>query len=220
MKKFLKKTNRGIVLSAICLVILVIYVSADYITFSTQKDTIRQTTDNYISDVLKTNSESVDLDKHQKLIKDTLDNYWTNKNYLASGTTISGIKSALDSTTDSDDSLFDITDASGSIQSIKISKVGPKIACANIKYTVDIIGKKSSILFTPGAIGILNDYTNDYYDDDSDFSGNTSNSDYYKLNCNCEGTIYYTYVSGKWKISNWDSYVTDSNCTKLDNKED
>lgn len=52
-------TNRGIILSAICLVILVIYVSVDYITFSTQKDTIRQTTENYINDVLKTNSESV-----------------------------------------------------------------------------------------------------------------------------------------------------------------
>ena len=54
MKKFLKKTNRGIILSAICLVILVIYVSVDFITFSTQKDTIRQTTENYINDALKT----------------------------------------------------------------------------------------------------------------------------------------------------------------------
>ncbi len=53
-------------MSAICLVILVIYVSVDYITFSTQKDTIRQTTENYINDVLKTNSESVDLNKHRE----------------------------------------------------------------------------------------------------------------------------------------------------------
>ena len=69
----------------------------------------------------------------------------------------------------------------------------------------------------------LSDYNNDYYDDgseDSQDSNNASTNDYYKVNCTCEGTIYYTYESGKWKISTWDSYVTDSNCTKLDDKED
>ena len=204
MKKFLKKTNRGIILSAICLVILVIYVSVDYITFSTQKDTIRQTTENYINDVLKTNSESVDLNKHRELITDILNNYWTDKHYSSSGSTISGMKATLDSTLDADNSLFDIKDASGSVQSVKISKAGPKIASANIKYTVDIVGKETSTVFTPGTICTLSDYNNDYY----------------KVNCTCEGTIYYTYESGKWKISTWDSYVTDSNCTKLDDKED
>lgn len=223
MKKFLKKTNRGIILSAICLVILVIYVSVDYITFSTQKDTIRQTTENYINDVLKTNSESVDLNKHRELITDILNNYWTDKHYSSSGSTISGMKATLDSTLDADNSLFDIKDASGSVQSIKISKAGPKIASANIKYTVDIVGKETSTVFTPGTICTLSDYNNDYYDDgseDSQDSNNASTNDYYKVNCTCEGTIYYTYESGKWKISTWDSYVTDSNCTKLDDKED
>ena len=134
MKKFLKKTNRGIILSAICLVILVIYVSVDYITFSTQKDTIRQTTENYINDVLKTNSESVDLNKHRELITDILNNYWTDKHYSSSGSTISGMKATLDSTLDADNSLFDIKDASGSVQPDSLSSSAGKLQAIRYQH--------------------------------------------------------------------------------------
>ena len=76
MKKFLKHGNRGLLLSGIVLVALIIFIIADYIQFNTQKDEIKAAINNYYSEIfaLDTESKTIDeaialYDKNKALLK-------------------------------------------------------------------------------------------------------------------------------------------------------
>lgn len=203
MKIFLKRVNRGLLLSAICLIVLIIYISIDYITFSTKKDAIRQRATDYVTAVAASNVIAGDFNQHKDQISSVINEYWCDQNIDSTAFNASDLKSQL--TDLEDDNFFDILTASASIKSIKISKAGPNIALAQIKYTIDTTGKGNSILFAPASIVPLNYNQSGYAEIDS-----TNPDSYYDLSCSCQASAYLIYDNGKWNISTWDSYITDS----------
>ena len=56
MKKFMKKANRGLLLTAVVLTVMIIYVLADYISFQSEKETINDTVNQYFTDIYQINT--------------------------------------------------------------------------------------------------------------------------------------------------------------------
>lgn len=218
MKKFLKKANRGLILSSVVLVILVTYIIADYVSFQSQKDTINQVINNYYDEIYKTNTDSDGLsDSHHNKVKDIINTYWCDADSSLQWATNKStmMEFASDIFTDQE-TVYDISDVDFKIRKIKIKKIGPGYASVSLTYTANITGMSNSCVLTPSNYRILSDYEDDYYGYEDDASKNPEDASTEQPK---KGTLSYTAddvtielhrEDGVWKICAINAYESSS----------
>lgn len=226
MKKFMKKTNRGIILTAIVLSILSIYVSADYAAFQTQKDTIKQNVSDYMTKIYEANTNNSGTDKEKlDAILNLISTYWTDSSDSnTDGVTRSLMEKNASYMFDNPTPLVhDISQTSFNINSMSVSKSGPGYALVTIEYQVTAKGMDNSFLLTPSSLRLLSDMYSVYvtysdfvsYEDSNANANNESSDDYegeYKLDLKNpkSGTLQYNATASielvrekdSWKICN------------------
>lgn len=222
MKKFLKKANRGLLLSAIILVVLVIYIVSDYFSFQSQKDTINQTVNNYFTDIYNANlTKTGTLTEHCDEIKKIIRSYWSDAETFDSWTTRQSdmIDYAEYLITDKE-AVLDISDVNFSISQMKVKKIGPGYASVTLSYSVSITGKSNSYAITPSYCRILSE-NEDSWDEDEDMDDlkdSTENNGTSKKEP-VLGTLKYSVPEavielhkedGTWKICSFDAYSNSS----------
>lgn len=219
MKKFLKKANRGLLLSAICLSILTIYVTADYISFQSQKDTINQTINNYYSAIYDSNTSQLKGSKeHSEEIKKIINDYWCDsETSLDWATNQSEMMDNVSQIFDGKDVVYDISKVDFNIKQIKIKKSGPGYASVELSYSASITGKSGSYTLTPSSYRILSeDMYEDEYMYDDEYSEEDENQEDDKEDTPKEGTLSYQAdatielhkENGEWKICAIQAYDT------------
>lgn len=231
MKKFFKKANRGLLLSAIVLLVVIIYIVADYVSFNSQKSTIRDVVENYYKDIYSLNTlKGGKSDETCKKTKDVIDKYWSDADSSLSWATyknqlMSDAVNMFDKTDTS--TVFDNSAAEYNIQELKISKSGPSYALITISYSASITGKSNSNAITVAGMRTLYDAEDedDESSNDENINDNENSADN-KVESK-EGTLNYSskdaYIelhkeSGKWKICAIDAYDSTSDFSYSDGK--
>lgn len=227
MKKMLKKTNRGLLLSGIVLVVLVVYISYDYISFNSQKEKIRSMITNYYNEAYEINTSFTTFsDSEKKDAQNLIEKYWCEgSNTLFEPTTKSIMLKNIDELFSKSSQNSSITDAKTSVKSMKIQKSGTGYASVTAAFSTSVSGLYYSLFLTPSSCNILseNDHSIDFYDENY-FGTNNIEDDYseaemsqsYKdksvtLVYDFEVTIQVKKEADGWKILAIYGYVTDSN---------
>lgn len=193
MKKFLKKTNRGVVLGAAIIFFLVIYIIIDNISFQNNKNDISTLICDYTNDYFKA-YEAKDLDKLQSIISE----YWTYNSvknddgwYTTKNTMLYELKENSPKTVDTD---FSFT--RDNAPEISISKVGPGIAKADIYYTYKADYK--NLTFDEYLMPFGLEYPLNFDGSNPITEGS--------MVFGCEYSIYLRFEDDKWYISDIDGY--------------
>lgn len=214
LKKMWKTSNRGLILGLILIVVLVIYISVDKITFNNEKPLIEETLNNYVkelTEVIQTDEAFItsgskwtsdSLNELKKEYQEVLNKYWTNTFYVDSN--YSWGQQSLSACRQNLNDLFDpqppaadseyITNLTYRIVDSKITKNGPNGA----KVTFDLqctFEHQGNVSFL-GFDGSITNPSNFYWTDSpSDITAVRS----------FNGTFSLSYdllrEKGEWKIS-------------------
>ncbi|MBR3646401.1 MAG: hypothetical protein IKN54_08275 [Lachnospiraceae bacterium] len=203
MKKYLKKTNRGIIATALVVFILTTYISSDYIRFMGQKDDIKNLVTNYLTESLDLNTSLKDFSEDEKkLITEHIDKYWgideTSKEYYET-------KSYLIASVDK---LFKIkpknsliTDVKSAITKIKVKKSRPNYAIVTALVNFSVTGKDTSFILKYDDFCTITDQTpiSSLNNSDSLLNKTPDKRDYH-FSEETECTIKLKKIDGQWKI--------------------
>lgn len=222
MRTFLKRTNRGLVLSAIILAILVIFVSVDYAKFNSQKDIIKDTLKDYIEVTLESNVQHSDDAAQTNAINEIIPKYWSeNEGSVSFATTRRTLHNNLESAIKDKDMVFGATDVDYSILTATVRKAGPGIARISLEYKAHITAPNNTYVYTPadiepmyyyndsGDIYVDGDEGYDDYEDEDDEQNKVSDVEC-SFSYTAEAVVEMVYENGTWKISNWDGYIYNS----------
>lgn len=212
MKKFLKKTNRGLLLSAIVLAVLVIYVIADYFSFQSQKDTINQVVINYYNEIYDGNIEvsGASAENYDKF-KNIIEKYWTDAESSSEWSIKkSDMMNFYNNVSNNTDVVFDISDVNISISNIKVKKIGPGYASVTLSFSVSATGMSDSFFMTPSNCRKLSEDEEYYYDyEEYDVEPDENEEKPYlgTLKYNVTDAIVELHKEdGTWKICSIDAY--------------
>lgn len=197
MKKFLKKANRGLILGSFVLILLVIYIIIDYSSFSSEKPIIKTTLENYISNFYDDLSQN-DYTELKKLVNDS----WTPKPVVSSYYNYFHDKTyALNSLSDSNNSLGNYGEISYEIKKVSVKKSGPNMAYAQITF-------KASVENNNVKMALLDPFCSfdGYWYDKNDDDDSNKN---YVYDLGYEYELYLRKEDGEWKISQVSGYNTD-----------
>lgn len=178
LKKMWKTSNRGLILGLILIVILVIYVSVDKITFNKEKPIIEETLNTYVKElveVIQTDEEFItsgskwtsdSLNELKEEYQTVLNKYWTSTFYVDSNyswgqQSLAASKLVLNDLFESQppmDSEY-ISNVTYRITDLKITKNGPSGAKVtfDLQYTFEYQGNITFFGFD-GNINRPNDY--------------------------------------------------------------
>ncbi len=188
MKRFLKKANRGLILGAFALVLLVIYIVVDYSSFSSEQPQIKEAVENYIGEFYKRLSEE-DFSGISKLMNDTwTDEIVVEKSYYDDKEILSQFFEEV-SNDEKDMKYGDIT---YKVKSMSVSKAGPGLAKVLMVYEASIEYGVSGNYMAP----FMPYFTGWYVTEDEE----ELNKQYiYEVQYECD--LYLRKVDGKWRIA-------------------
>lgn len=205
MKKYMKHANRGLLLTAVVLVIMIIYITVDYIQFATQKSAIQDVANQYIEAVFETNLESKDPETAKDNYEGIINQYFTENGnttyYLSKSSLLSDMEAMIQA-----ESPVAVTEAECQIKSISVKKSGTGSSNVHIEYSGTFVGRGDSIVLSPGGIGVMSDY-------DEMFGGmynegvaaeDTEKKDYtkkYSFSYQGEANMSLKKENGTWKIA-------------------
>lgn len=203
MRRFLKKANRGLLVGAFALILLVIYVIVDYSSFSNEKPKIKETLENYITNFyaeLSTNDyegvKEIVIDSWTDEPVDTFGYYYDDKD---------GILSVIDEAKGYSNA-GKYSNNSVAIESISIKKSGPGMALAKVKFEAAIeYGWEGDFIdpFTSYATYLCADIADK---EDQRYT--------YELDYECE--VYLLQVDGEWKLSQASCWNTNGGYYKVE----
>ncbi len=205
MKKYMKHANRGLLLTAVVLVIMIIYIIVDYIQFATQKSAIQDVANRYIEAVFDANLENKVPETAKDNYAGIVDQYFTenyNKTYYLNH---SSLQSQIEQVIQPKSPVA-ITEAECQIKSISVKKSGTGSSNVHIEYSGTFVGRGDSIVFSPGGIGVMSDYDDMFggmYYEDAD-AENTVEKDYtknYNFSYQGEANMSLKKENGTWKIA-------------------
>lgn len=231
MKKFMKKANRGLLLTAVVLTVMIIYVLADYISFQSEKETINDTVNQYFTDIYQINTTADgDSENHKKEITNIIDSYWTYEKPSIDWCTtksdmLNNVKYMFEDLKLENIWLYDVSEVDFNINGLKVQKAGPGYAKVTLNYTASITGKAGSYVITPSNYRSL-DYTYSdqvyaIYDYNDIVENNLSTEKQEQLTQlqSKVGTLKYSVQEasielhkedGKWKICGFDAWEYES----------
>lgn len=216
MKKFLKHGNRGLLLSGIVLVALIIFIIADYIQFNTQKDEIKAAINNYYSEIFALDTESKTIDEAKAKYKTLLQDSFTEKG----DETFSGSQNTLLSSLENYDIStcnFDIRDAGYQIDEISIKKGATGQAILSVTYRGSITATMDTVVITPGGLQTLQEYYDMYYyydyygPEEQEQNNRPEGKDIRTFTFESHAEISMEKEKGQWKLSSWDNYCYNVN---------
>ena len=214
MKKFLKHGNRGLLLSGIVLVALIIFIIADYIQFNTQKDEIKAAINNYYSEIFALDTESKTIDEAKAKYKTLLQDSFTEKG----DETFSGSQNTLLSSLENYDIStcnFDIRDAGYQIDEISIKKGATGHAILSVTYRGSITATMDTVVITPGGLQTLQEYYDMYYyydgPEEQEQNNRPEGKDIRTFTFESQAEISMEKEKGQWKLSSWDNYCYNVN---------
>lgn len=231
MKQFMKKANRGLLLTAVILTVMIIYVLSDYISFQSEKKTINDTVNKYFTEIYQINTYAKgNSENHKQEIIDIIDSYWTYENPSIDWCTqksdmLNNVKYMFEELKSENTWLYDVSNVDFNINGLKIQKAGPGYAKVTLAYTASITGKAGSYAITPSNYRVLDDTYGDQVYDIYDYSNiadnNLSKEKQEQLTQlqNKEGTLKYSVreasielhkEDGKWKICGFDAWEYES----------
>ena len=216
MKKFLKHGNRGLLLSGIVLVALIIFIIADYIQFNTQKDEIKAAINNYYREIFALDTESQTIDEAKAKYKTLLQDSFTEKG----DETFSGSQNTLLSSLENYDIStcnFDIRDAGYQIDEISIKKGATGQAILSVTYRGSITATMDTVVITPGGLQTLQEYYDMYYyydnygPEEQEQNNRPEGKDIRTFTFESHAEISMEKEKGQWKLSSWDNYCYNVN---------
>ena len=209
-----KKLNRGLALGAALLVGLAGFVTFDYFNFKSNKEDIKSKVENYLNDCAKISvTEDGDCrEAVQKLVND----YWGynrfySKSFVYDYTTADRINYTVDDISDNDAKRGHLTECKASVSDVKVSKAGPNLAQAEVKYSISFKGVgTANIMTVNGLSNVVFDSDNfvqedlhinsdDKVFDDLEYEGSISYED--------TATFYLEYDDGDWKLVGASGYT-------------
>ncbi len=209
-----KKLNRGLALGAALLVGLAGFVTFDYFNFKSNKEDIKSKVENYLNDCAKISvTEDGDCrEAVQKLVND----YWGynrfySKSFVYDYTTADRINYTVDDISDNDAKRGHLTECKASVSDVKVSKAGPNLAQAEVKYSISFKGVgTANIMTVNGLSNVVFDSDNfvqedlhinsdDKVFDDLEYEGSISYED--------TATFYLEYDDGDWKLVGASGYM-------------
>lgn len=202
MKKFLKKANRGLILGAVALILLVIYIIVDYSGFNEEKPKIKEAVENYIGEFYERLSDD-DYEGICKLVNEA----WESEPVLV--TSYHDDKESLSQffkseKNETQKALYG--DISHTIDKLTVSKSGPDMAKVTVNYTATIEYDSSGDIMSPCC-----SYSQGWYGFEDEESAR------YIYVYSYETEIYLRKVDGEWKLVQSDEWSTDCTAYK---KED
>lgn len=193
MKRFLKRANRGLILGAFAIVVLVIYIVVDYSNFNSEKPKIKEDVENYIGDFYNC-LEKNDLEALKKHVKDS----WTGEPVMQ--TSYYEDKNSMLT-------LFDQAEAQNpsskygeityTMDEMSIKKSGPNMAYVTVKFTASIEYGCCADIIEPFCPYVMCWYYSEEQNDDR-----------YVYEMDFEGSLYLRKEDGEWKISQSDVWST------------
>ncbi len=198
MKRFLKRVNRGIILGAFALIVLIIYLIVDYSNFSKEKSQIKTTLENYISGYYEL-MEKNDYDGLANHVNDT----WTSKKVMNASTFwYDSMENILFVFEDVDNypKMDDYGQIEHSIKKITVKKSGPNMAYATIKYSAEVeFGAYGEPIHPFGT------YISYWYDPEQ------IDENRYVFNIDYEAEVYLIKEDGQWRLSQSQGWETSYN---------
>ena len=222
-----KKLNRGLLLGGVLLVGLAGFVVFDRVSFKSSKGDVEAAVKTYLNDVAAASVSSSEQgkDAYKKAIDDNWGyNKFFDDNFMMSYVTASDYRSVLDGFTDEELNEGSITECTVDLKEIKVSKAGPNLALADVKYVMSFKGKGNAQLL--GIDRFYNSLFDSFtfessesfdYDKDRDklkdleYTGKMEFTDY------CQ--FYLEHEGGKWKIVGAQGYPDTFEISDADGKE-
>ena len=156
-----KKLNRGLLLGGVLLVGLAGFVVFDRVSFKSSKGDVEAAVKTYLNDVAAASVSSSEQgkDAYKKAIDDNWGyNKFFDDNFMMSYVTASDYRSVLDGFTDEELNEGNITECTIDLKEIKVSKAGPNLALADVKYVMSFKGKGNAEL-----LEIYNDNVSEWH---------------------------------------------------------
>ncbi|MGN0580086.1 MAG: hypothetical protein ACI4JE_04365 [Ruminococcus sp.] len=218
MKLKIKKINRGLLLGAVLIIVMIFVIIADNRRFKKEKTDIEKTISDYASELsqwsvtpqkYQNSSVNYSPEDKQKLISgfsDFTDKYWTSADSMPLnfyGNEIGDFRNSIKELVNDEYEDY-ITDMSMSVRNIKVGQDGPNGAKVNCTIDIIVSGTSECAYISPGG------YDNVY---------NEGNG-LYKSNIESECTFYLERVSGMWKITGCESYGWNSQSVLLSDGEE
>lgn len=170
MKHWLKKINRGLVLTAVLVVGLIIYIVSDIHNFKSEKPQVEQTINEFVQVLSEQNItpeeyrekgkkySGEDSKKRIDNFSEFIDKYWVaadSEGYNDWAVYKSDIKGAMKELTEDVNSGY-VTEFSAEVRNCKISKDGPNAALAECTVKLVFTGSQDCAII--GTDGIDRDY--------------------------------------------------------------
>lgn len=222
LKKSLKKSNRGILLAFLLIVIVVIYTAVDNYKFKSEKPVVADLVTEYIEgmgEYMIFDDEYITTDDHTGNPLSTpkkeelkakwnsyVEKYWLYKDY-SNNYYFYGC-SMIDTKDDYNDILNQlpinyVDEYKAEVENVKVKKAGPECATAEVDMSIVLKGTKDAYFLTPCYNESLSWYGN------FDENGN-SLDDYKKYAFSGTFTFNLERVDGEWKITGIEGYLNSS----------
>lgn len=196
MKRFLKKANRGLLMGAFALFLLVIYVVVDYSGFNDEKPKVKEAVEDYLDKFYEKLSDN-DYKGICELVEDT----WSDKTVASEVFGYFDDKKKL--------SLFLENYANEKhsekygnclyeIDSMSVTKAGPNIAKVNFIYKATVEYGSSGSYLSP-----FEPYNSVWYNEEE-------NDAVYEYEITYEVKAYLVKEDGTWKLTQCNSWQADS----------
>ncbi len=228
MKKKLKKMNRGLILGAILIIIVVIYVIVDYARFSSEKTIIKSNLEEYLekfvnASIMEDLNYSKESDNYKNL-SNIINTYWcdkkiTNQNWnFTYPRMLQELNNRFStSSTSKDNEYMDwsngyIFETSYNIKNMTIKKAGPNLAKVTGTIIYDISSSDIGSFIFPFSDGYI-----DYYDYNYDGKQQSISKDkYIASKVENQFEVYMYREDGNWKIAESNGFAHSQNSVLKD----